>query len=379
MHTHHKNHKNHIVTRTGRVRRRSLRGALPLAAVGLLTVVATTACSVEPGGVELGSDWKGARAFSLAEVDGQLTVVGVNPRKGKAEPLVVVPSQADDNDTLAPQIVRLADGQWVITVPRKGGKPDRIYRIDRKDHAVAAQGAGLEPLHGLFPGKSRVAAVPGLPDEGEAGGKGQGDSSAVLVEKPADWTTDRTVKIPGTISLAASGLDSDTLCVAQDAEDGKGRTKVATVDLLDGKVHDGAAAPEGFEAQQLACDDGHPVLAGPGGEPGKTSGSSGKVSTEQKDGNTIVTIEGGRVDQLAVDGDTIVAAVFHDDKESLVTLDAKSGEETHRVALSGLTDAQGLQRTEQGWLVFSDEGAAFATPALKAAKKITLPGKLLAS
>ncbi|POX39034.1 hypothetical protein C3486_20375 [Streptomyces sp. Ru73] len=366
------------VTKDG-ARRRARRSALPLAAAGLLTALAATACSVEPGGVELGKDWKGARAFALSEVDGQLTVIGVNPVKGKAEPLVVVPSQADDNDTLAPQIVRLADGRWMISVPRKGGKPDRLYALDRKDHSVAVQGAGVESLHGLFPARSRVAAVPGLPDEDTHGGKGTGGPSAILVQNPADWTTDRTVRVPGTVSLAASSRGSDTLCVTRDAADGKGRTRVSTVGLTDGKVTEAAAAPEGFTVQQLACADGTPVLAGAGSTQGKTSAGSGRLDVAHKDGNVIVTADGGRVDQLAVDGDTLVAAVFHKDHERLVTLDMTSGKETHRVTLPGLTDAAGLQHTERGWLALSDEGAVLTDPASGATKKIGLPGKLLAS
>jgi hypothetical protein len=359
--------------------RQARRGALPLTALALLTAVAATACSVEPGGADLGTDWKGAKAFALAEVGGELTVVGVNPKKGKAEALAVVPSQADDNDTLAPQIARLADGRWVLSVPRKGGKPDRLYGLDRKEHAVSGHSAGVEPLHGLYPAKSLVAAVPGLPDEGKGGGELKGDSSAVLVEKPGNWQTTRTVKIPGTVSLAASAPTSDTLCLTQDAKDGGGPTRVTTVDLASGRTHEETAAPDGFEVQQLACADGRPVLAGPAKTGGGTSKGSGKLSVSHKGGTTQVTVDGGRIDQLAADGDTITAAVFHKDTESLVTLDAKSGKETHRATLPGLSDADGMQHTDQGWLVFSDDTAALVAPSAPTAKKITLPGKILAS
>ncbi|MEU0088848.1 hypothetical protein [Streptomyces sp. NPDC006274] len=78
----------------------------------------TTACS-GPGGVDLGNDWKGSSTFALAKVDGLVTVVGINPDKPRAESLAVVPQQADDDDAISPHIVELADGRWLLTVPRK--------------------------------------------------------------------------------------------------------------------------------------------------------------------------------------------------------------------------------------------------------------------
>ncbi|MFG2213243.1 hypothetical protein ACGFND_39765, partial [Streptomyces sp. NPDC048638] len=170
-----------------------------------------------------------------------------------------------------------------------------------------------------------------------------------------------------------------TTPIEMGSKDNKGETRVSTVDLLDGTVYNESAAPKGFAVQQLACDDGHPVLAGPAKAGGGSSTGSGKLSVDRTGNTTVVTADGGRVDQLAVDGDTITAAVFHKGTESLITLDAKSGKETHRATLSGLMDAEGIQRTKQGWLVFSEDAAALVAPSSSTAKKIKLPGKLLAS
>lgn len=368
---------------------RAGRGKLSLGALGLLAVLVVPGCTAGPGGVELGTDWKGARSFVLSKVDGELTVVGVNPDKGTAEPLVVVPAQADDDDVLAPQIVRLADGRWMIAVPRTGGRPDRLYRLDRTDRAVAAQSASLAAVHGLFPGRSRIAAVPGLPDGGdpgsaEGGGDGKGRGSTVLVEKPSDWVTERTVRLPGAITLAASDPASDRLCVVREAGGGGDRTLVATVDLLDGRVRETSPVPEGFQVQQLACADGVPVLAGPSPGTGAATGP-GTLRTERRAEVLVVEADGARVDQLAVAGDTVAAAVFHRDHEYLALLDTATGREVSRTRLPGLTDADALRRPDgagggaKDWLVVSEEGAVAVDAARGATKEIALPGRLLGS
>ncbi|WP_030620323.1 hypothetical protein [Streptomyces sclerotialus] len=353
------------------------RAAAALALVSALTA-ATAACG-GPGGVELGTDWKGARNFALADVNGELTVVGVNPERDTAEPLVVVPSQKDDDRTLAPQIVRLADDRWVLAVPRKGGKPDRLYEVDREERAVAVQRPGLEATYGLYPAKSAVAAVPGFADR-------KGGDSTVRVRKggDGDWSTVRTVKVPGTVSLAASDTTSDRLCVSQDAKDAKDAEDTAdggtaaVVDLESGTVTD-AGAPRKLRVQQLACADGRPVLAGTVGAPGSTSAGSGAVEARRKGGVTVLTSDGARFDQVAADGGSLVAAVFHKDRESLVRLDARTGEETARVRVPGLADAEGMQRTKGGWLLFSDNAAVRVDLDKGTTKRIPLPGRLLAS
>ena len=43
---------------------------------------------------------------------------------------MLVSQHDDDDDALAPQLARLSDGQWVLAVPRKDGRPDRFYRLD---------------------------------------------------------------------------------------------------------------------------------------------------------------------------------------------------------------------------------------------------------
>ncbi|MGX1270936.1 hypothetical protein [Streptomyces phaeoluteigriseus] len=237
------------------------RTSAALGALGALTTTAAllaTACS-GPGGVDLGTDWKGASAFALADVDGLVTVVGVNADRSRAQSLAVVPQQADDDRAVSPQIVELADGRWLVTVPRKGGKPDRRYLVNRADHTLDGLG-GDERLRRVLPGKTLVAEVAGLPDAKSASGSPE---STVLVRNPADWSTRREVKVPGTVGLAASDPASDTVCLGGGSGSG---TRLSVVRLTDGKVT-AVAGPAGLDVTGLACPSrpsGRRRLPGPG-------------------------------------------------------------------------------------------------------------------
>ncbi|GCB48072.1 hypothetical protein [Streptomyces sp. NL15-2K] len=170
----------------------------PRAALGDLALLAA-ACS-GPGGAELGEDWAGATTFALARVDGLVTVVGINPGRARAESLAVVPQQSDDTDAVSPHIVQLADGRWLVTVPRGGSGPDRRYLVNRRDHVLDSL-PGDERLRRLLPGRTLVAEVAGSPDTETTG---HTSASSVLIRDPSDWSTRRELKIPGTIGLAAS-------------------------------------------------------------------------------------------------------------------------------------------------------------------------------
>ncbi|POX52744.1 hypothetical protein C3489_17385 [Streptomyces sp. Ru71] len=127
---------------------------------------ALAAACAGPGGVTLGDDWKGSSAFALVDVDGLATVVGVNAVKGRAESLAVVPQQADDGAGGAgPQIVALADGRRLVTVPRKGGASDRRYVLDPRARVLDGVGTGAGPSR-VLPGKTLVGEVAGLPAPG---------------------------------------------------------------------------------------------------------------------------------------------------------------------------------------------------------------------
>ncbi|WP_328318375.1 hypothetical protein [Streptomyces sp. NBC_00388] len=358
------------------LRARPPRSALLAGAAGLLALAAlTTSCS-GPNGVTLGTDWKGSEDFTLSRIGGQLAVVGINPEKHRAEPLTVVPAQGDDDDTLAPQIAHLANGKWLLAVGRKGGKPDRLYVLDAKNRAVGRQAAVEEAAHGIVASAHYLAGVPGQADSGDGG------HSSVLVGDGADLRrTVRTVRVDGTVSQAAGGTDSDKLCVTQDEGKGRSRrTRVLSLDLATGRTDRVIPFTGGTQAQTVACRGGRPVVGTP------AAGRSGVVSMERRHDMDVVRAVGGRVDQLAVDGGTVAAAVFHGGKEILVTFDTATGHRTAQVTLPGLTDAAQVVRTRAGWLVVSpQDGAAVVRDGAAGSagpddvRHISLPGQFLAA
>ncbi|GFH34960.1 hypothetical protein [Streptomyces pacificus] len=345
---------------------RPARMALLLAALGT-TAALTTACS-GPGGVDLGDDWKGASTFALAEVNGLVTVVGINPDKPGAQSLAVVPQQADDDDAVSPHIVHLADGRWLVTVPRKDGKPDRRYEINRTDHTLDGM-TGDERLRRTLPGKTLVAEVAGLPDGKSANGTAE---SSVLVKDPTDWTTTRELKVPGTIGFAASDPASDALCLGSGSDNA---TKVSVANLADGNVTS-VPVPAGLAVKALACPAGHPVIAG-----SPASGTSGdvKVSLTRGAAATVVSVNSGRVDAIAATDSSIVIAAAQGGNTELVEVDAASGEELHRARIKGLAASLNVTRTASGWLVYDENTVTRVNPATGKTTQFKLPGTLLDS
>ncbi|MEU2285893.1 hypothetical protein ABZ614_28845 [Streptomyces sp. NPDC013178] len=333
------------------------------AALGGLALL-TAACS-GPAGVELGQDWEGATTFVLARVDGLVTVVGVDPDRARAESLAVVPQQPDDTDGVSPHIVRLADGRWIVTVPREGGGPDRRYAVNRAEHTLDGL-AGDERLRRVLPGRTLVAEVAGLPDTGTPG---RAPSTSVLVRDPSDWSTRRELTIPGTIGLAASDPGSDTVCLGTD-------TEVVVAELGDGEVRS-AAVPGGAEAAGLACPDGHPVIV----RSSASGGGSAAVGTTltRTSAATTVRVAGGRVDGVEATGSSIVIAAAAGDDTWLIEIDAHTGSERHRVRIEGMTASLALAPSPAGWLVYTEDSVTRVDLESGRTEGFPLPGTWLDS
>ncbi|MEU7054471.1 hypothetical protein [Streptomyces sp. NPDC046197] len=361
------------LTTPGRAERRP-RPAGPARASAVLVALGsalalTTACS-GPGGVDLGKDWKGSGTFALARVDGLVTVVGINPDQARAESLAVVPQQADDTDAISPHIVRLADGRWLLTVPRKGGKPDRRYEINRTEHTLDGL-TGDERLRRILPGRSLVAEVAGLPDARSADGAA---ASTVLVKEPAHWTTRRELKVPGTVDFAASDPASDTVCLGSTPNGGDGTT-ISVAGLADGKITP-VPAPSGLEVKDLLCPSGRPVVVG---SPAKAKTGDIKVTLKRTAVGAVVTVDGGRVDATAAtDHSVVVAAAVGNDTE-LVEVDAANGKELHRARIKGLSASLSLTSTSAGWLVYAEKTVTRVDLTTGRSKQFDLPGTLLDS
>ncbi|MFH8750595.1 hypothetical protein ACH4GK_16475 [Streptomyces rimosus] len=351
-------------------RKHSRRPAAPARAVLLLaalgsTAALTAACSAGPAGVELGDDWEGSRTFALAKVDGLVTVVGINPDKPGAQSLAAVPQQSDDDDAVSPHIARLADGRWVVTVPRKDDKPDRRYVVNRKDRTLDGI-RGDERLRRIVPGKTLVGEVAGLPDSKAADG---GPASSVLVRDPADWSTERELKVPGTIGFAASDPSSDTICLGSGSDT---RTRISVANLSDGKVTP-VAVPDGLDVKALACMAGRPVIAG--SDPSGKSGQA-KVSVTRGTDATAVSVNGGRVDAVRATGSSIVVAVAKGKDTELVEVDATSGKELHRARIKDLAASLNITPTPAGWLVYAENTVTRVNLATGESKQFDLPGTL---
>ncbi|WP_217209937.1 hypothetical protein [Streptomyces sp. AC550_RSS872] len=357
----------YLTTRKHRTRLTGPARAILLLAALSSTAALTTACS-GPGGVDLGDDWKGSRTFALAKVNGLVTVVGINPDKTRAESLAVVPQQADDDDSISPHIVQLADGRWLLTVPRKDGKPDRRYEINRTDHTLDGM-TGDERLRRITPGKTLVAEAAGLPDGKSAGGTAE---SSVLVKDPADWTTKRQLKVPGTIELAASDPASDMICLGS----GSGSdTKVSVANLTDGKVTP-VPVPSGLEVTDLACPSGRPVVVG---SPASAKSRDVKISLKRTAAETVVTVDGGRVDAVAATDSSIVVAAATGNDTELVEVDAANGKELHRARVKDLAASLSITPTSTGWLVYAEQTVTRVNLVTGKTKQFDLPGTLLDS
>ncbi|MEU9666590.1 hypothetical protein AB0E25_13540 [Streptomyces bobili] len=335
-----------------------------LLAVLASTALLATACS-GPAGVELGKDWKGSTSLVLAEVDGLVTVVGVNPDRARAESLAVVPQQADDDHAVSPQLVELADGRGVLTVPRKGNRPDRRYQVDRTDHVLDGMTDG-ERLRRLLPGRTLVAEVAGLPDRRSAQHLA---ASSVLVKDPMHWAVKRELKIPGTIALAAADPISDRICLAGDA-------KVFVAELTTGEVTP-VSVPSGMDVENLACPGGHPVIVGTAG----TSDSPGVVKTTLSGtlAETTVSVSGGRVDAVAATGSSLLLAMATGDDTEIVELDTTTGRELHRATVKGVPASLDIAATSAGWLLYTEHSVTRVDPPTGRTKTFDLPGTLLDS
>ncbi|MEU3843879.1 hypothetical protein AB0E88_28075 [Streptomyces sp. NPDC028635] len=305
----------------------------------------------------LGDDWEGVSAFVLADVDGLTTVVGVDAVKGRAESLAVVPQQADDGTrTVSPQIVALADGRRLVTVPRRGGGSDRRYLLDPRARSLDGMGIGVGPSR-VLPGKTLVGEVAGLPDA-------RTGDTRVLVKAPGDWATKRQIAVPGTVRFLASDPASDAVCLATD------RT-VFVARLNSGDVEKAAAAGD---VAGLACPGGRPVVVvtGRAGDAGGVALGLRRTVTA-----TTVTVRRGRVDAVAATATSVVLAVADGKDTQVVEIDAGTGEEMHRVRVPDHPASLALTRTDAGWLLYDEKKATRVDLATGRTTEIDLPGTLL--
>jgi hypothetical protein len=333
-----------------------------LALASAALVVPVAACS-GPSGVELGRNWAGSEIFVLARVNDQTTVVGIDPERHTAEPLVVVPSQSDDDEILSPRITRLADGRWVISIPKNGGRPSRLYLVNAKDHILDALGT-VEGNRMLVPaGKSAVAIT-------DKSLSGTGKANA-LVYDSATWQVERSVDLPIDPAVASGGPAG--LCVGNVSDDG---TQVALAALGEGSSPELHRIP-GVKAQGLDCTNGRPVVASGPEQNGESAASSPTLRLTTIDGTDVVAASAGRVDRIRGTATSIVAAVSLPGHVELVELSRDKGQELHRVRIKGLSGVKGLRETPERWVLSAGSSAVTVNLQSGEVKTFKLPGELL--
>lgn len=325
-----------------------------------VAVLATAACG-DPGGVELGHNWSGAETFVLVRVDNLTTVVGIDPQKLAAEALAAVPTQKDDDNVNSPSMSRLAGDRWIVVIPKVGGKPSRVYRVDKKDKTLDVAGT-MEAGRTLIPAGNLAVAV-------GAASRAAGKPDALLYE-PESWHTRRTIPLP--MDPKVQSANQDNLCIAG----AKGAASAVVTSPLGGSTASHLSDVSGSPVQAIDCSAGYVTIAqGPGGTPPATEPS---LVLEQKDGIQVVTTSAGRVDQLFSDRTSITAAVSIPQGIRVITIRRSDGGEIGRVRVNGFADASAMQRSREGWLIFSGNRAALAKTGATDAVTFSLPGQLLA-
>jgi hypothetical protein len=319
--------------------------------------------------VELGTDWKGSQTFVTANVSGHTVVVGINPEAHHAQALAVVPRQDGDDDVLAPQLVRLADGTWWLSTPRKGERPDRLFTLNTARHGLDEKD-GTERLRELVPGRSLVAAVPDSSGSDQRAATAGSEATGVLVRDAKTWKKVRDVRVPGPVTLAASDPSSDTVCLATGQGSGM---KASVLDLTTGRTRQVGQAG-GVQVQQLACPAGTPVLVG---TPTRNNlRTTVKLTLRNVGGATVVSAVGGRVDAVQASKNIVVVALNIGEDSDLIELDRSSGRELRRVTVKGMDSSSLLRDTQDGWVMVSDNTAAVVDLDKGTSRTFGLPGTL---
>jgi hypothetical protein len=320
-----------------------------------------TACG--PGGVTLGHDWAGSKNFVLVSDSRLTTVAGIDEAKGSSQALAAIPTQPDDDGTLAPHLVHSVDSGWLITVPRKGDGGSRLYRIGAKDHSLDVLGH-VEGTGALILTKSLAADVI----------DGRGSSAALLVYQPRGWKVTRQVQLPGGNPLLSGSATDDTVCAVTESG------RVSAVSLTTGRASS-AVRVSGPSPTALACPEGRPVVARGSGSPGR----KGLSFTVRRQGDTtILTASRGRVDQVEAStakGEAVVALAVAGGTR-LVGVDLATGQINHQVRLPGLSGVASLEpstATSGTWIVADEDRVAVANLSTGYERGFRLPGQLLST
>lgn len=322
----------------------------------LVILIVVVACA--SGGVQLGSNWVGSRMFVLSRVHNQLTVVGIDPDRRTAEALIIIPSRSDDNSLLAPQLVQLADGHWLASVPRNGNKPARLYSVNRADRTLDAR-RDLDVAGVLVPTAGPIAAIE----------TSRGRARAVLYQ-PTTWGRLRTVELGGTARLVEGDPQSSRLCVA-DVTD---RRSVVAIFNLDTAVVVRRTELPSTGVQAMACGPGRPLVAS---GTSKDAQSDPVLRIDIRNGADVLTSSAGRVDRVVADNKTVTAMVATGGHIEVVQLIRDGGRELQRVRVNSLSAVDAVGRFGTKWVLVSGETCAVVDLENGSSHNFAMPGPLV--
>ncbi|WP_037601617.1 hypothetical protein [Streptacidiphilus rugosus] len=313
----------------------------------------------DPGGVSLGNDWSGAQVFVLAKVNGLTTVVGIDPRAHRAEPLAVVPSQSDDDDVLSPRITRLTDGRWMVTIPKKNGHASTVYAVDTAGHGLTGVGT-LPSGHTLLGAGSAAVGLASSATSSTSHGQ-------ALVLDPASLHQREALVPPFDATLASGGPGG--ACIAQVSNTD---TRVSTLDPAR-LTFSPAASLNGFQAQALDCASGQLAVGG------STNGATGKVTLHvtHQGPATVVAASTGDIARIASTPQGLLAAVVLPQGVELIRLSPDGQRELGRTSISGLSGVDGMTSASGTEILTHDTMAAAVNLTDGTVSTFSLPGTLL--
>ena len=318
----------------------------------LFIVIALGAGCSGPSGVEVSHDWRGVTGVVAADVDGLVTVTGLDPGRSESRNLAVLPTRDDDDPVSGPVVVRQRNGDSLLIRPTTGGR-DLLYRIESGDDALDRVGsvAGGARLYPSANGWAEVVA------------QGTGASVRVLTADLSEVFAMRLAIAPDVV--ATDGARH--LCVAAN---GEGTARVVSVDLQQRRSSD----PIGLRSTVgvLGCTDQGP-LVGVESDPAAESGSA--PTARLVDGRVrALEIDGGRLDAMLPDGRTVYAVVARGSTVSVLTVDLASGRtlDVHRLGKVEVTDDAFL--IDHSLVVAGDERAAVLDLTTGVVGTVTLAG-----
>ncbi|HET6153931.1 MAG TPA: hypothetical protein VFE15_13335 [Marmoricola sp.] len=318
-----------------------------------LALVVFTACS-GPSGVDVSHDWSGIDGFLLMKVDGLVTVTGIDSVRGRARPMIVIPSRSDDDDVLAPQIARSSDGTALITRPRTSST-GVLYRIGIGDPSAervgtVADGSRIYPWAGGW-----VEVAP----------RGSGSLVRVLDARLHEI---RSVTVPIALDQVATD-GADHVCLASGGTTPRG----SSVDLVSATVSRSTAVTAGGI---LGCVSGRPVVViardASGTRPMPAAGSVHLVRGPTAE----VQLPVGRIDGVVASGDDLYAVVGIGSKLVALDIDLGAGTVGTAIDLTGLVAADDLYIAAQSLVVADGDNATILDLATDHVTRVSLPGQV---